>query len=894
MTRPMSRSDLPTGTVTFVFTDIEGSTRLVARLGDRYEALADEHRHIVRAAIEAHGGTEVNTEGDGFFVVFPSASGAVAAVAQAQQNLARHPWPADGVIRVRMGVHTGEGRLGGADYAGMDVHRASRVAAAGHGGQVVLSDATRAIVAPALPGGLALRDLGEHRLKDLPSPERLWQLQVEGLPVDFPALRSLDARPNNLPLAGSPLVGRLREMDELADLLTRRRLVTLTGPGGTGKTRLALELARRLLPGFPDGVFFVALEEARDRAAVVARIAAELGIHDQPERELEAVLAGSLRDRRLLLVLDNFEQAVQAAPLVADLVARSPGLVVVVTSREILRVSGEQEYAVPPLGVPDAVDLPPPERLAEYESVALFVERASAVVAGFALTADNADAVAGICRRLDGLPLAIELAASRVKLLSPQAILQRLERSLPLLTGGGRDVSDRQRTLRGAIDWSYELLDEVERRLFTRLAVFAGGWTLDAAEAVASPAGELGTEVLDGMALLADKSLVRVEPGGDRFSMLHVVREYAAGVLDADPAADEVRRRHASHVLKVAEEAEPELVGSDIPSWQRRLRAEEENIRTALAWATERGETELGLRIAGALWQYWLYWGAMREGRRWLEGVLRLESRPGPDGARAKARSAFAGLVYWQGEMALAEELYSAALATYRDLGDEARVAGTLHDLAWTAAGRGDGAAAGIRASESARAYERAGDAGGRIRVDTWLRVGKFLLGMGGDLEEAVDSTRAWIAAEREAGRMHDLGEALGTLSLLHLRSGNVPASAAAAQDALRTWHEVGNVGRVAQYLKMIAALELRLDHPESAVRLAAAAARMSDDLGGSLPDSLTQLGDTLELGRERLAPDEHARAMAEGRAMSRDAAIGAAFGALQVAPAADRLADEH
>jgi len=410
---------LPSGTVTFLFTDIEASTRLVAALGDRYEELLAAHANLLRAAMSAHAGTEVSTEGDSFFAVFSSAVAAVAAAVDAQRALGGYPWPADGAIRVRMGLHSGEGRLGGDNYIGLDVHRAARIAAAGHGGQVLLSEGTRALVAQELPVGAAMLDLGEHRLRDLPAPEHIWQLEIEGLQREFPGIRSLDARPNNLPLSATALIGRDGELSAVAELLPRRRVVTITGPGGIGKTRLALAVAQQLLPAFADGAFLVTLEDARDRAAVASAVASALGVREKPDRDLEQGTKEFLRGREVLLVLDNFEQVLSAAPLVSELLASAPRLRIIVTSRAVLNLSGEQDYDVPPLRLPEPQRLPSLAALAQYEAVALFIDRARAVKPDFALTDENAPAVAEICGRLDGLPLAIELAAARVRLLTP-------------------------------------------------------------------------------------------------------------------------------------------------------------------------------------------------------------------------------------------------------------------------------------------------------------------------------------------------------------------------------------------------------------------------------------------------------------------------------------------
>jgi len=868
---------LPTGTVTFLFTDIERSTRLVSTLGDRYPSLLEAHNRLLRDAIARYGGTEVSTEGDAFFAVFRSALDAVAAATEVQRTFAATPGPDQVTVRVRMGLHSGEGRLGGDNYIGLDVHRAARIAAAGHGGQVLLSDATRALVAHDLPEGLGVRDLGEHRFKDLPAPERIWQLRIDGLQREFPALRSLDARPNNLPLPATSLVGREDELRSIAELLQSRRLLTLTGPGGTGKTRLALAAAQRLLAEFGDGAFFVALQDARDRPTVAAAIASALGVRETLERDLEQGVKEYVGERELLLILDNFEQVLDASPLVAELLAVSAGLRVIVTSRAVLHLAGEQDYEVPPLGLPDPRHLPPLAALSQYEGVALFIERARGVKPDFVVTNENAPAVAEICSRLDGLPLAIELAAARVRLLSPEAILERLERRLPLLTTGARDLPARQRTLRGAIDWSYELLDPARRRLFARLAVFAGAWTIDAAEAVCNPNTELDIDTFDGLAALADESLIRTVPadGGEpRFAMLQVIREFASEKLDAEPDADEVRRRHARSMLALAEAAEPELRRAEIRIWQHRVRGEEENLRAALRWALDGGEVEIGLRTAGALFDYWHYWGEIREGRRWLESLLALPDATPLSRARAKALTALAGLRYWQGDGDRAWELYEEALAVYRPLGDEREIAQALHNSAWAAIARYDQEAARERANEARDRYGRAGDTESAALVEAWLTIEPTIMGMGGNVDAAVSATREAVEINRRLGRIHDLTDMLTGLAMIYRMAGDNQRAAEAGRDGLRRWHEIGNVGRIPICLKILAAVELGLGRPERAALLGAAAEHYNEEFGGELAEAFGQLGDPVEEARPLLAAEDHARAVAEGRSMSLDELI--------------------
>ncbi|HKG33976.1 MAG TPA: adenylate/guanylate cyclase domain-containing protein, partial [Gemmatimonadales bacterium] len=515
----MATNQLPSGTITFLFSDIEGSTRLLEELGEGYVALLQEHNRIFREVIREYEGAEVGTEGDSFFVVFRSPLSAVDAAADIQRRLADAPFPA--TVRVRMGLHTGQGHLAGGDYVGIDVHRAARIAAAGHGGQILVSDATRALVEPDLPATFGLLDLGLHRLKDLAHPERLYQLSVEGLPPKFPPLRSLDARPNNLPLQLTRFIGRQRQLAEIKRrILNGARLLTLTGPGGTGKTRLAIEVAGETLPAFEDGVWFVDLASVMDPALVISAIAETLGVTAKDGQSLQEVLGSSLRDKAMLVVLDNFEQVVDSGADVERLLHAAPRLRVLVTSRTVLHRYGEQEFPVPPFALPDPGSLPDLASLARYEAIGLFVERAAAVKPDFALTPLNAPSVAEIAIRLDGLPLAIELAASRIKILSPQAIVARLGPGSTVLVSRVPDAPARQRTLRGTIEWSYQLLTGRERQLFEQLSVFQGGATVVAIESICAPVG--GGETLDDLASLVDNSLLRqVETEGEpRFDML--------------------------------------------------------------------------------------------------------------------------------------------------------------------------------------------------------------------------------------------------------------------------------------------------------------------------------------------------------------------------------------
>ena len=639
------------GTVTFLLTDIEGSTSLIEQLGPAWGATLDAHHKLLRSAIEGGGGQQVNTSGDAVFAVFARPPDAVAAAAGAQRTLAAADWPEGVRLRVRMGLHSGEAERAGQDYAGLDVHRAARICAAAHGGQVLLSSATHALAERALPEGVRLRDLGEHRLKDLSQPERLYQLCIDELPAEFPPPRTLDRWRDALPPQPTTFIGREREVAEALALLERTRFLTLTGPGGTGKTRLALRVAAESAEGYRDRAVFVALAALEDPSLVASTVAAAVGVQEEPGRRLLTSLTDRLAGMEALLVLDNYEQLLAAAPLVGDLVAAGPGVRVLVTSRAPLRLAGELEYQVRPLALPETSTVATLEELAESEAVTLFVERARAIDSGFALGSENAAAVAAICAALDGLPLAIELAAARVRLLSPEAILERLGTCLSLLTGGPRDRAERQRTLRGAIQWSYDLLDPEGQTMFRRLAAFAGGWSLEAAEEVCSPAGAESLDTLEALDALVQHSLARRDDRAPeaRFRMLQTIREFGLERLAESGEEPEIRERHARFFLTLAQRAAGELTGPGQAAWLDRLARDYDNLRGALQWSVDADRAELGLLIAAALWRFWQLRDYLAEGEARLTELLALPSAAAATSAREAGANALASVVYWRG-----------------------------------------------------------------------------------------------------------------------------------------------------------------------------------------------------------------------------------------------------
>jgi predicted ATPase/class 3 adenylate cyclase len=857
-------SRLPTGTVTFLFTDIEGSTRLVQELGPRWQQVLEEHNRVMREAIRGAGGMDVRTEGDAVFAVFQSALAAVSAAVAAQRGIASATWPEP--VRVRMGLHTGEGVPGGDDYVGLEVHRAARIAAAGHGGQVLLSGATRALVEQALPVGVTLRSLGRHCLKDLPHSEVLHQLVMEGLPSEFPAPKTLEV-PTNLPVPLTSFVGRDRELARIRDLLEGTRLLTLTGPGGCGKTRLAIEAAGGLLPSFSDGVFFVELAPITDPGLVPSTIAVALGVREEPARPIEESLENALRDRERLLVLDNFEQILGAAPLVTELLGASPRLKVLVTSRATLHLTGEQELPVPPLGMPDAAELPPAERLTEFEAVALFAQRAAAAAPDFVVTDENAAAVAEVCARLDGLPLAIELAASRIKLLSPSAVLDRLQHRLALLTGGPRDLPARQRTLREAIAWSYDLLEPAEQTLFARLATFVGGWTIEAAEAVADPDGVLGVDLLDALGSLVDKSLIRneAEQGDLRFGMLETIREFGTNVLEETGDAGRARRRHASFFLAMAEVAEPELTGRD-QGWPDRLEREHDNIRAALRWSIDTGEADTGLRMAGALWRFWLVRDHLVEGRAWAEELLALPAAAARTAARAKALSALGSLAYWLRDTESVRGPYEESLAISRELGDRRGEAEGAFNLSFSYHLAGDFRGAGELRRMAAEIYRELGDEVRLAFANMALAMMSFYEG---DVQDAYALIGEARRTMRRVGDLWGIVQASGLEAALALKEGDRERARAAAFEALDANVTLGHTLGIAISIQALALLAIQEGRPEVGIRLAGSVGRVREAAVGEAPPTLVGLQDPREAAGASLPEDRIAALWEEGRAMS-------------------------
>jgi len=755
-------TSLPTGTVTFLFTDIEGSTRRWEQYTEAMPPALARHDAILREAITVHGGVVFRTVGDAFCAAFASAPSALRAALVAQGALRDERWGETGPLRVRMALHTGAVELRDGEYQGKPLNRIARILAAGYGGQTLLSAATQELVRDDLPPGVELRDMGAHRLKDLTRPEQIFQIVAPDLSSDFPALKTLERRPHNLPAQPTALIGREQAIATVCDRLRPAdvRLVTLTGPGGTGKTRLALQTAAELLEEFDDGVFFVNLAPISDPSLVATTIAQALGVRERDNRPMLEHLKDYLREKQLLLLLDNFEQVAEAAPLVSELLAAASELKVLATSRMPLHLSGEREFTVPPLGLPPSersnvqtFERSNVETLTQYEAVRLFIERAQAVKADFVVTNANAPVVAEICHRLDGLPLAIELAAARIKLFPPQALLARLGSRLKLLTSGARDLPERQQTIRNTIDWSYQLLDEGEKRLFTRLGVFVGGCTLEAAEAVCNADGDLPIDIVDGIAALVDQSLVRQDEGLDgepRFTMLETIGEYALERLAERGEANAIRQQHAAYFLKFAEENDPwpRLHAPPQQHWLDRLEAEHENLRAASEWLIERGEAERGERLAGALLTFWIDRFHWSEGRAWLEAAMALNDTISPL-TRAKVLVGTGALTSRLGDYRTARVYIEEGLALFQALSDKAAIAPALLVLGNIVLNNGEYVLARACAEECLALFQELSDQWGLVYT---LHLLGHIAQVQGDLAQPVAYNKEILTFFRQIG----------------------------------------------------------------------------------------------------------------------------------------------
>ena len=953
--------NLPTGTVTFLFTDIEGSTQLWERYPDQLRATLVRHDRIIEDVAGQHGGSVVRPrgEGDSRFAVFSRATDALRAAAAMQQALHVEPWPTPISLRVRVALHTGEADLRDGDYYGSAVNRCARLRAVAHGGQALVSNATQQLVRDGLPDGIALHDLGEHRLKDLQRPERIFQVIAPGLPADFPPLRSLDSLPNNLPVQLTSFVGREREIEEVKRLLAPEpaqveepgpngsaphrqegtRLLTLAGPGGTGKTRLALQVTVQLLDSYPEGVWLVELAPVADAALVPQAVTSALGVREVTGSSPTDTLLEHLRPKSTLLLLDNCEHLVEeCARLVSILLRACPRLSVLATSREPLGIGGELPYRVPSLSLPDPGNLPGVDSLAQYEAIRLFVERAQVAEPKFALTERNGAAVMEICRRLDGIPLAIELAVARVKVLSVEQIAARLDDRFRLLTGGSRTALPRQQTLQAAMDWSYDLLSNEEQGLLRLLSVFTGGWSLEAAEAVCVGESSETLDVLDLLSHLVDKSLVVVEQpelratqeqagsGEVRYRLLETVRQYAGSKLMQAGESERARDSHLNYFLRFAEELEPKSTGPDAIAVLDRLEVEHDNLRTALEWSLSRGEertAEKALRLAGALRTFWYWRGYLSVGRHWLERAIALPGsvaqglesvKEDPLWLRSRGKVLQgAGMLAWpQADVELARTWLEESVTIQRQLGDSADLAQSLHILGHVTFDQLDYVGARSLFEESLSLFRQLGDKiiGPSLVGDLGIvayAIGDYptarhfleqsiseyrgvqssigevqmLVKLGdvvrseGDYERAAELYEECLAQARKIGARVLAASALHKLGQIAHHRGNYAQACSLLKESVKMQQEAGNKQGIAECLAALAGVIGAQGHLDWAARFFGAADAILEQIKVPMaPADRAQYDRDLAAARAQVEEQTWEIAWAEGRAWSLEQAI--------------------
>lgn len=842
----------PTGTITFLFTDIEGSTiRWEHHPGIMRDAL-ERHDTLLHQIMENHGGVVFKTAGDAFYVAFSIASDALHAAVEAQRALIKETWPIEiSPLRVRMAIHTGAAERRNNDYFGQPLNHVARTLSAGHGGQILLSAITQKLVADTLPADITLLDLGKHFLKDIELPRNIFQVNVADLPTVFPPLKTLDHHPNNLPVQLTPFIGRQHILERIARLLQQEdiRLLTLIGPGGIGKTRLGLQAVAQLTDDFPNGIFFVDLSTISDPDAVLSVISQTLGIKEAGTKTLLERLK-ELLNGKVLLLLDNFEQVTEAAPFIPELLAHCYGLKVLVTSRTALALTGEHEYYVEPLACPkptNSIDL---NTLMEYESIALFLQRARNVKLDFQLTTGNAPAIVEICNKLDGLPLAIELAAARIKMLPPQTMLKHLKHRLQLLKDEKRDRTKRQQTLRGAIAWSYDLLKHDEKKLFAQLAVFNGGCTLDAIIAVCPSVEELADDPLDVLTSLIDKSLLRLQEQEDeepRFQMLHTIRDFALEQMASFGDEAEIHHRHFEYYLNLAEEAAPALTGTEQKRWLEHLDSELDNLHAALWWSSQQQSIDLGAHLAVALWRFWLMRGYLHDGRRWLS--IFLNKVNAPTITRSRMLEGASVLACRQKDYECASVLATEALELGRALKSQETMAGAYISLAEIAYMRGENGQATALFEESLNIRRGLGDKRGTASLlnnlgNVSLRQGQFA--------QATTLFEESQMLLREVGDQQALASVLNNLGEVERRRDNQERATLLYEESLKISRRLKYTWGIAAALNNLGSIACTQGNYEYALRVYKESLdlfhQMGDKLGIALSfEGLAEIAYTLK-----------------------------------------------
>ena len=904
---------LPTGTVTFLFSDIEGSTQRWETHRDAMKAAVARHEQLMSGAIRQYGGYVFKTIGDAFCTAFPTAPNAVHAALTAQRALAKEDFSSVGGLRVRMGLHTGYAEERNADYFGPAVNRVARLMSIGHGGQVLLSGSTRELAHSDLPTGVTLLDLGSHRLKDLTEGEQVWQLTIDGLPAEFPPLKSLDTIPNNLPIQPTSFRGREHDLEEVKGLLNQHKLLTLFGSGGVGKTRLALQVGAEVLDGYHDGVWLADFAPITDLELVPSIIAKELGMTQAEGRRVDESIPQWLKRKKLLLILDNCEHVLESVASVADAVIRTcPDVRMLATSRQALDISGEGVYRLPSLATPEKLAGLRSAEALDYGAILLFVDRAKAADNRFALTDDNTPVVADICRRLDGIPLAIELAAARVKVLSIPNLAQRLNERFKILTGGSRSALPRQKTLGALIDWSYDLLTPQEQKLFTRVAIFAGGFSLDAATAVCAGDGLDEVDILDLLSSLTDKSLVVADTGGkqERYHLLESTRAYSLDKLAATGERERLARRHAEYFRDQAQEADKRYGTGSTLTWFADVEQELDNYRAALEWGLSQGhDAVLGAVIAGSLEQLWFRGGLVVEGRYWIEPALErisaaenpqivarlwralaafysakraceaaeravsLYETAGDHHGAGRARSALAFGLSQMGRLDEASEVNLAALATLQEYGDKAGVGRCLNVQALIANSRGANAESRDLYAQALAFSKTLGDELGAAIVQGNVAEMEFAEG---DPEQALRTVTKALEMDPRRG--------VDTLNMAVYRTnsaayqaalGDLDGAVVTAREGLSFARQAQDALMMAIALQHFALLSALLGKPPGAAKLLGYVEVQLKELGASRgPTEQWSYDKLMAALRERVSDAEIEKLAAEGAVWSEDQAV--------------------
>lgn len=885
--------ELPTGTVTFFFTDVEGSTRLWEERPEAMRRDMARHDAIAQRIVAACDGALVRSrgEGDSLFAVFARATNAIQAAVELQRALAAEEWGVE-TVSVRVAIHTGEADLRDGDYYGRDVNRCARLRAAAHGGQILVSQTVFDLVQESLPTGASLKELGMLQLQNLQRPERVYQVVHPELPGRFPPLRLLDVLPNNLPQQVTSFVGREREIADVKRLLETTRLLTVSGAGGTGKTRLILQVAAELLEGEGDGVWFVELAPLTDPVLVPRAVATVLGVREAPGRTLTEALVQHLSRRKMLILLDNCEHLLGACAELSDAILRAcPDVRILASSREPLNITGEVILPLRTLSTPDVRRLPALGKLTQYDAVRLFVERASAAVPSFTVDNRSASAVAQIVHRLDGIPLALELAAARLRSLTVDELNNRLDQRFRILTGGSRTALPRQQTLRALIDWSYNLLNEEERTLLSRLAVFSGGWTLEAAERICAGEPVEEWEVLDLLTQLVEKSLIVSEEheGESRGRLLETVRDYSRERLAETGEEGGIRQRHFEYFLHLAQRAEPELTGPDQAEWLRKLDRDSDNFRSALDWAEATGKWDELLQFCASFWRFWYVRDYLTEGRSRLSRVLAATVEGEKEKSReyrlqrARLVSAAGVLTSSQGDHPGARVLYAEALAVRRELGDRKGVALSLNNLALLATEYGDLEEGFAKHQDALDIYRELQDPRG---------IGYSLLGLGKVAYKRKDFVRSRELLGEARGLLIESGDpwgaawATGAMEMTARESGDYDGARRLQVEALTRFRELGNRIGVAQALLGVAEIACWEGRWERLIRALSASHSLFDEMGTPIPAwERADYERLARVARESVDPEIFDGIWEEGRAMTFEEVVAYALDDPDAAP---------